>query len=108
MRDDWRLKGDLAAERIDATILALIDMAPERLSWDVLALCETLIDGHIETSEHLNAMLTLLDMLPQCLHQEGRAHTQSLMAASGREVISVNPPICVDQQSAKRWGWIVA
>lgn len=108
MYDDFQLQGDIAAANIDAAIMSLIDLAPERLGWDVLALCEVLINSHIETHEHLSALMGLLELLPQALHEEARVAIGCLMKAAGREVASFNPPACIDLKVAQIRGWIVA
>lgn len=107
MPDGYELEGDIASEKIDAAILALVDLVPERLSWNVLALCETLITCKTETPEHLSAMFALLDMMPVALRKEATSGIESLMAAARREVHSFNPPCCAEQRLAYLRGWIV-
>lgn len=107
------------AHLIDAAILALVDLAPERLGWRVVGLCERLISdenptakgtsmemqARIDTVRYMEAVTELISLFPPVFAQEAMGHVTALMVAAGRCMVGVGAT-CMDRRSLERWGWL--
>lgn len=103
----WEAKNAAASEQIDIAIMDLMDLAPERFSWQVLALCEVIITSKSGTAEHVEAMSQLMQLTPPFLHKDAVDALTRLMLNAGRRVVSFDKPDCAERSRAHKLGWIL-
>lgn len=94
-----------SALRIDAAMLALIDLAPERFSWQVANLCEQMLEC-LDSDEHLKVMTELMGLMPISFYAEAMKHITELMEAGSREIVTMGFGLA--SSDIERRGWVEA
>lgn len=108
---------------VDAAITALVDLAPESFSWDVVNLCESLIEsaeGHgslgfysvedmarTETQAFMQVLTKLLSLYSPAVYSEAAGHISALMVASGVSVVMFGTTFA-GRRDIIRKGWATA
>lgn len=100
--DRWETRNAAAWDRVDAAMLAVLDLVPDRLSWQALALMERLIkdDGwpnEDETAANLGKVQRLIGLVPAALQAEAWQGITELMQAASQHIASINSDLC--------WSW---